>query len=91
MKTATIPQVRVEPALRAELDAVLGENETLSEFVESAVRRAVEYRRVQAAFLDRGEQAWLEFQRTGQAVEADAVLAKLQGRLDQRRRKLRQR
>jgi len=30
MKTAVIPQVRVEPELRAQLDAVLTENETLS-------------------------------------------------------------
>ena len=91
MKTAVIPQVRVEPALREELDAVLGENETLSEFVEDAVRRAVEYRRVQAAFLAKGDQAWAEFQRTGQAIDAEDVLATLQGRLDARRRQLKQR
>jgi predicted transcriptional regulator len=91
MKTAVIPQVRVEPALREELDAVLGENETLSEFVEDAVRRAVEYRRVQAAFLAKGDQAWDEFQRTGQAIDADEVLATLQGRLDARRRQLQRR
>ncbi|NRF70985.1 hypothetical protein HLB44_28665 [Aquincola sp. S2] len=91
MKTAVIPQVRVEPELRAELDAVLSANETLSEFVEEAVRRAVEHRRVQAAFLAHGEAAWLEFQRTGRAVNADEVLGKLQARLDERRRQLRQR
>lgn len=47
MKSAVIPQVRVEPELRAELEAVLQEGETLSEFVETAVRNAVEFRRVQ--------------------------------------------
>jgi hypothetical protein len=35
MKSAVIPQVRVEPELRAELEAVLKDGETLSEFVES--------------------------------------------------------
>jgi hypothetical protein len=33
MKTAVIPQVRVEPKLRADLDAVLLPGETLTEFV----------------------------------------------------------
>ncbi|MFN7724032.1 MAG: YlcI/YnfO family protein, partial [Rubrivivax sp.] len=39
MKTAVIPQVRVEPKLRADLDAVLLPGETLTEFVEASVRR----------------------------------------------------
>ena len=43
MKTAVIPQVRVEPQLRADLDAVLLPGETLTEFVEASVRRAVEF------------------------------------------------
>ena len=34
MKTATIPSVRVEPDFRAEVEAVLADGETLSEFVE---------------------------------------------------------
>ena len=33
MKTATIPSVRVEPEFRAEVESVLVEGETLSEFV----------------------------------------------------------
>jgi predicted transcriptional regulator len=88
MKSAVIPQVRVEPTLRAELDAVLAENETLSEFVEEAVRRAVEHRRVQTDFLARGEAAWQSFRATGQAATADEVLATLQAKLDKRRAKL---
>lgn len=86
MKTALIPQVRVEPELRAELEAVLSDKETLSEFVEEAVRRAVERRRVEAAFHGRGEAAWQQYQRTGQAVPAATVLGKLQARLDAARR-----
>lgn len=35
MKTAVIPQVRVEPELRADLDSVLLPGETLTEFVEA--------------------------------------------------------
>jgi hypothetical protein len=89
MKTAVIPQVRVEPELRAELDAVLRQGETLSEFVEASVRSAVEFRRVQAAFLARGEASWESFLRTGVATPADQVLDKLQAKLDAKRRLLR--
>ena len=50
MKTAVIRQIRVEPALRADLDAVLLPGETLTDFVEASVRAAVEFRRVQTDF-----------------------------------------
>lgn len=86
MKNAVIPQVRVEPALRAELEQVLAQDESISDFVEAAVRCAIEQRRVQSAFLAQGEAAWQAFQRTGQALSADDVLAELQARLDKRRR-----
>jgi Arc/MetJ-type ribon-helix-helix transcriptional regulator len=88
MKSAVIPQVRVEPELRAELEAVLQDGETLSEFVEASVRSAVEFRRVQARFHERGEAAWQDYQRTGLSVPADEVLAKLQEKLDAKRKRL---
>ena len=53
------------------------------------MRRAVERRRVQAAFYARGEAAWQEYLRTGVATPAEHVLAELQSRLDARRKQLR--
>lgn len=50
MKTAVIPQIRVEPELRAELEAVLVPGETLTAFVEATVRSAIAFRRVQTDF-----------------------------------------
>ena len=88
MKSAVIPQVRVEPELREELEAVLREGETLSGFVEDSVRKAVEFRRVQSRFERRGEQAWQRYQATGQATSAQAVVAKLQAKLDARKKRL---
>ena len=38
MKTAVIPQIRVEPELRADLESVLKQGETLTDFVEATVR-----------------------------------------------------
>lgn len=88
MKSAVIPQIRVEPELRAQLEAVLRQDESLSSFVEASVRSAVEFRRVQHDFHARGEAAWQEFLRTGESVPADQVLAKLQAKLDARRAQL---
>ncbi len=90
MKTAVIPQVRVEPKLRADLDAVLLPGETLTEFVEASVRRAVEFRRVQTDFAARCEASLSAYERTGVSVPSDTVLAKLEAkvaaRVDQLRR-----
>jgi Arc/MetJ-type ribon-helix-helix transcriptional regulator len=82
MKTATIPSVRVEPAFRAEVESVLAEGESLSEFVEASVRAGVERRRVQAEFIARGLRSRDEARRTGDYAEADDVVAALQARLD---------
>jgi Arc/MetJ-type ribon-helix-helix transcriptional regulator len=82
MKTASIPSVRVEPELRAEVEALLEDGETVSEFVEASVRAAVQRRRNQAEFLARGVRALEEARRTGVYADADAVVQRLQGKLD---------
>lgn len=82
MKTATIPSVRVEPEFRAEVEAVLADGETLSEFVEASVRASVERRRVQTEFIARGLQSRDEALRTGDYVDADIVIDGLQRKLD---------
>ena len=88
MKTAIIPQVRVEPQLRADLEGVLREGETLSDFLEATVRQAVEYRRMQAEFDARADAAWARFQQTGAAVPAEEVVTEMRARLEARRREL---
>ena len=82
MKTASLPPVRVAPEFRQELEAVLQEGETMSQFVESAVRSVVEKRKQQAEFVRRGIAAIQDTQRTGAGVPADEVLARLQARLE---------
>jgi len=78
MKTATIPAVRVEPEFRAEVESVLAEGESLSEFVEASVRTSVNRRLVQAEFVARGLRSRDEAKRTGDYVDADDVVAALQ-------------
>ena len=82
MKTATLPPVRVAPDFRQELEGVLEEGETLSQFVESAVRSVVERRKHQAEFVRRGMTAIQDTPRAGTGVPAQEMLARLQVRLD---------
>ncbi len=82
MKTATIPSVRVEPELRAEVESLLVEGETVSEFVEASVRATVLRRRNEAEFIARGLRSLEDARRTGDYADADAVVKRLQRKLD---------
>ena len=88
MKSAVLPQVRVESALRAELESVLKPGETLTDFVEASVRNAIAFRRVQTSFHARAQAASEEYHRTGVSVPVDSVLERLQSKLDARRKQL---
>jgi hypothetical protein len=89
MKTAVIPQVRVEPELRANLDSVLLPGETLTDFVETSVRRAVEFRRVQTDFAARCDVSLAAYERTGTSIPSDVVLSKLEAKVAARVKQLR--
>ena len=89
MKTAVIPQVRVEPELRAELDSVLLPGETLTDFVEASVRRAVDLRRVQTDFAARCDASLAAYERSGISIPSDVVLSKLEAKIAARVKQLR--
>lgn len=74
--------------MRAELESVLREGESLSEFIETTVRSAVEFRRMQAEFHARGEAAWRRYQRTGESYPASQIVDELRDMLEARRRQL---
>jgi len=86
MKTAAIPAVRVSPELRQAAEAVLQSGETLSGFVEDAVRRNVEFRYAQKAFIERGLASGEAAEKSGKYVSAAAVLGKLARRLGKARK-----
>ena len=88
MKSAVIPQIRVEPELRAELECILRPGETLTDFVEAAVRDAIAFRRVQTVFHARAQAASEAYHRTGVSVPVETVLERLQSKLDAKRKKL---
>jgi len=88
MKTAAIPAVRVPPELRQAAEDLLQAGETLSGFVEEAVRRNVEFRQAQRAFVERGLASAEAAKKSGKYITASAVLAKI-GRRVARARKAR--
>jgi len=87
MKTAAIPAVRVPPELRRAAEELLAEGETLSGFVEDAVRRNVEYRRAQTEFVVRGLASRDKARASGRYVAAATVLGKLDRHLKIARKK----
>jgi predicted transcriptional regulator len=87
MKTAAIPAVRVPPELRRAAEELLADGETLSGFVEDAVRRNVDYRRAQAEFIARGLASRDAARASGRYVKASTVLGKLNRRLANARKK----
>lgn len=86
MKTATIPPIRVAPEFRLEVEGVLMRGESLSEFVENAVRQTVLKRKNQTEFLRRGIAAIEETKRAGGGTPAQVVVAQLEAKLATARR-----
>ena len=50
MKTATLPAVRVAPEVRELVESVLKEGESLSMFIEEAVKKQAQWRKEDEAF-----------------------------------------
>ena len=75
MKTATLPPIRVAPDFRVELEGVLEQGESLSQFVENTVRSTVAKRKNQAEFIRRGMAAIDATQRDGSVIPAELVIA----------------
>lgn len=91
MRSATFPPIRVEPEVRAEVEAVLREGESLTQFIEEAVVAAAAWRRAQAEFVTRGEAAIERWKQQGGGQTVDAVMDDLQTRLDDAKRRAAQR
>ena len=85
MKTAQLPPVRVEPTVREEIESVLLEGESLSQFVETATVQAARRRRkAQQAFLARGRASLANAKATGEFYPLHGVLDQMRARLDAR-------
>lgn len=89
MKTASLPSLRVDPELREAAENVLHEGETLSAFLESALRAQIEQRRMQEQFLARGLASRDRARETGRYIPAETVLAELAAKVQKAKKKAR--
>ena len=90
-KTAILPQVRVDPDLRARAETALRPGESLSDFIESSVRRAIDYRATQCDFDARSQDSLDHFLATGATYSTNEVLESLRRRTEARRAALSER
>jgi len=81
MKTASLPSIRVEPEFREALEGALTGSETISSFIDEAVRAEVRRRKLDAEFHARGLASLARVRAGEPTVSSDAVLAKLEGTL----------
>ncbi len=81
MKSATLPSIRVEPEFRTAVESLLHEGESLSQFLENAVRDTLMQRQHQSEFLARGIQSLETARQSNDYVEADDMLAQLRDQL----------
>ena len=88
MKTAILPSVRVDPELRESVKSLLEAGETLSGFVENAVRQAVRRRQNQAEFVAPALMSLENAGRTGEYVDEGALVDKLAQKLAAAKSKL---
>lgn len=77
MKTATFPPLRVEPKLRKAVERLLEPGETISTFVENAVRESVERRTADVDFGARALASREESRKSGRYHSAASVLREL--------------
>lgn len=84
MKTAQLPPVRVEPSVREEIEGVLHEGESLSQFVEAATLQAARRRKAQLEFLARGRASLAKAKATGEFYPLHGALDQMRARLDLR-------
>lgn len=84
MKSTQLPPVRVELAVREEIESCLRDGETLSQFIEKSAVEAARARKSQQAFLARGRASLAQAQRDSEFYPAADVLGEMRDRLQTR-------
>ncbi len=79
-RSATLPPIRVTPETKSSLEAVLREGETLTQFIEAAVRQEAGYRAEQNAAVARARKALRLADKGDGLIPVDDFLAGMQDR-----------
>lgn len=83
MKTATLPALRVSPALRESAQLALRPHETLSKLMEASLESFIAQRQAEDDFIARGLRGAQQAKEKNLYIAADEVIAKLEQRLAQ--------
>lgn len=87
MKTATLPALRVSPALREAAERALRPDETLSGLMEASLKSFIAQREAEDDFIARGLRSGEEARRSGVYFSAETVMAELEEKLAKARAK----
>ena len=79
-RSASLPPIRVTPETKSSLEAVLREGESLTQFIENAVRQEAEFRAEQNAAVARARKALRLANKGVGLMAADDFLAGMQER-----------
>ncbi|OOC09712.1 YlcI/YnfO family protein [Thioalkalivibrio halophilus] len=74
MKNTTLPALRVSDGFRHQVEQALGEGETLSAFIEDAVRHEIDRRQARPEFLARGLESARSARETDEYYSVQSVL-----------------
>jgi hypothetical protein len=88
-RSATLPPIRVEPETKASLEAVLREGESLTQFIENAVRREAEFRTEQKSAVARAKKALRSADKQVGLMTAEDFLAGMHERAKQAQQRIR--
>lgn len=81
MKKTILPKLRVAPELLMAVESVLRKNESLEEFMETALRECLARRRFQSGFIARGLASVERARCDNEFINADDVHSKLKRQL----------
>lgn len=89
-RSATLPPIRVAPETKASLEAVLREGESMTQFIENAVRREAEYRVEQNAAVARAKKALRNADKGVGLLTAEDLLAGMSRRAEAAQQRIRE-
>ena len=79
-RTATLPPIRVAPETKASLEGVLRDGESLTQFIESAVRSEAQYRAEQKTAVARAKRALRSAEKSVGLMRPEEFLAGMEQR-----------
>ena len=89
-RSATLPSIRVTPGTKARIEAVLRRGETLTQFIENAVRREAEVRSAQDSAVARAKKSLLSADKGVSLQTVEDLLKGMERRAEEAQSRIRE-